>query len=375
MAVLTNRSRVPVEVFGEVGNTPKRWMLEPGQMTHSTFDCIAVRATQWGTIFETTAWKKLLRPEAVVYTFEENFLVDDLSLHCFPYEAIPPFPRGYETISEGMITVDLDPSFSLGQLAPALGPHDGEFYREDAPNADELAGGNYFNRRFGRFVRTGPYISVRVQLDAFFTIDEALLNQKITEWKKTIETVWNTPILPHGTDPSLHIEMDYSAELEHYSVFIPNTAIAAVSDFFGSGASYTYWPLNMTDKYPKKSAHEFGHFLGLQDEYLYDGELPHLASAINQFSAFAGKKWTYSAFSRALSAYSVNEHRAASRTLRISPLPVPAPSLMQDPFGGSVDINLINAIADHRVQPLTLTEEHVKVVLRKTNSHPMKEDI
>ncbi len=367
MAVVINQSGYDVEVFGTIILTgeDKHAVLGAGKMTDSSFDCVAVRAVDGGRIFETHDWWKLLRTKAVVYPFGTNLIVDDdLTLHCFPYVGPAPFAKGYEPFPDSSVTVDLDPDVNIQTDAPARGPFDGEFNRDKAPNADELADGISLNRRFGRYVRTGEFISVRVNVDPFF-IDDTVWKPKADKWKESIETIWNNKgIHPNGTEPEMSFEIDYSDVLPHFVVYIPPEIVNDVVSFFGGRASYFYWPL---DTGLKTVAHEFGHHLGLQDEYLYAGELPNLASAINQFSAYQGKKWKYSLTARFTADSSGNDVRAAKRTIAIPPGQVPSPTMMEISSLGVPDIRVIDRVYDQHVQPLFLTERHIKRVIEKTD--------
>lgn len=369
-----NRSGSSLEVFGDVGGgVMKRFALFPGNITDSVMDCIAVKAMEAGRIFESMGWWRLMRKETTAYRIERSgrTFIEDLSLHGIPYgpePPNPPFSPGYEPLPDSAITAPLEEILDLQHDAPSPGPFDGEFDRDKEANADDLAGGIPMNRWFGRYVRTGQFISVRVNINAFPTIADNDLEVQMDEWKETIERTWNTNHQPNnGTEDPLRIEIDYSDESAHYSVFVPNKLVNTVTSFFGGRASMFYWPLDLDDdsngneNVYKNSAHEFGHFLGLQDEYLWEGETPYLMHFVSQFPSQAGNKLRLSLAASLLSLSESNENRAMGRTLELSN--PPSATLMEDSYFGAVDERLLDRVHDRHVQSLNFTHRHLEYAL------------
>ena len=74
------------------------------------------------------------------------------------------------------------------------------------------------------------------------------------------------------------------------------------------------WPI---DLHQHVSAHECGHYLGLTDSYLYDGEIPHLTKLIAKLPKFKNKvesmRTLYSIWTNLARFWPSNEDRADDR--------------------------------------------------------------
>ncbi len=368
MAKVTNRTRVPVEVFGTVGGAPQRWMLPPGHATDASFECTAVRATEGGTLFNSTDWWEPLCTQAVIYTFEENrFSRDDLSMHNFPFLPFagtvtagalsPLWDPGYRKLAnpDTTITIPLDPNLALYEVAPDPSLPELEYCRSRDPDHAHQSDGIKFNEQFGCYVRTGAWISVRLLVLAFPTLKQEKVDIAAEEWKAAIELAWNQGYVPIGIGEPLKIEVEFTPNLPHYAVYVP-------PKFNFWRASYFFWPIDMDQGGRLTSAHEFGHHLGLQDEYVYEGELPHLKSELTMFTKWSGKTVNPSFTANLLSLFDVNHDRAKARTVIVSN--PPQATLMESSSTGVIDYRLLNAIHFQKVQPLTLTERHVQIAER-----------
>ena len=269
-----------MEVFGSVGGTPKRWIL-PGYdedtnttlATAATFNCTAVRAVDPVVgIFDVNRWWQVLTPEAYVYDFPHD---DTLSLHCVPFIRPggigTPSQKGYRQFPSSSVTTHLDPSLSLTATAAPPPAKDGELISSHSI--------------FGRFVRTGEFISVRVQVNRSPFVSLVELSDQQLKWKEKIEEVWDrAPLTTSGTQ--LKFECDWGQDAGHYLIQVFETI---------SRANMFNWSLDMDDDGKNRqdslivSAHEFGHFLGLTDGYVRDGELTWLQLLLGNEPALQSK--------------------------------------------------------------------------------------
>ena len=300
MAKIINRSSHDLEVFGMDSGALKRWILPTAQQgttlaTAATFDCQALRAPDGSSIdvFGSEDWWHVLTAEAYAYDFGSS----NVSLHCVP---LNPGQPGYQKFDSSTITIPVDNSLLLTQPGP-LGPRDGEL---DSPHP-----------LFGKFVRTDNYISVRINPCRSDSVSEAELDAQLAIWKPKIEQVWNSaPKSSSGT--KFVFECDWVNASEHYKITVYNTIPRALMFM---------WSLDMDDRTDPTGgpsvdnlitcAHEFGHFLGLTDGYVRDGELPWLIDLIK--TKLKGKRLTfYSPLTYIAALMFSNKERAEDREKR-----------------------------------------------------------
>lgn len=362
MTTIINRSQCALEIFGTNSGTPVRWILPgPDQKTgkdHQTnsaaFNCIALRGTDGVDVFGVSDWWQVFTDEVYVY----DWGTDSVTLHCLPVRPGPagqPSLPGYELIDDpdSVVTVALDPDLQLAEEAPARSPKDGEI------NSSDLL--------FGRFVRTGRHIAVRLRTVLASTVAEMDANTRKGKWKKKIEDVWNAgAAATSGTQ--FQFECDWSPPMQflaspvHYSLMIFDSVP------FGSWGvrnSMFVWSLDMDDATDSQgnvhadvaftSAHEFGHFLGLTDGYLRDGELPYLNDLLKGNQDLNGKSIAYPWYAPLLKYGLGNSDRALKRS--------------KNRIADGAALNIMARNAPHLVTQ-DLTDVIDKTVDRKTSDVP-----
>lgn len=365
MAKIFNRSSHDIEVYGLVAGTPKRWIL-PAPASGATiatlnaFDCTAVRAPSWTLtdIFDSEDWWEVLTDEVYIY----DFGLWDTSLHCVPPVA---GQRGYKPYDSSLITIPLDDALTMTEPGPPPGPRDGEL--------------DSTHPRFGKFVRTGKYISVRIKPHRSPYVKQDDLDDQLAIWKAKIESIWNDAAVPMtSTGTKLVFECDWVDANSHYRIVVFETT---------ERASMYHWSLDMDDEPDPTGvssgvdnlitcAHEFGHYLGLDDGYLYSFELPYLENAaFMKDSRLKGKKLTLDGFFNNLwSKYPLYEARANERInngecqtqidmmtrgnfIFTNAAPRPNPRIPQDQIE---IIDQLDSTKEHKTQSLCWRVEHFR---------------
>jgi hypothetical protein len=303
MAKAINRSTVAVEMYGVETDsaTKRRVLLPPGRQSADGFNVRALRAPEGGSveIFEEEEWWAVHTPEVHLYEFTPLSwsFTKNVTLHCIPPQpGANGFARGYEKPSQPLKdeidAVVFDPSLNL--------------HRE--PETPQGAKDNELNsthKLFGKFVRTGSHICVRLDLTRLFGVHASTLEDQKHIWKQTIEEVWNAA----PTTKTFTFECDFTDKSAHYTVRIVESLPSKLR------ASMFIWPI---DLHPHVAAHEYGHYLGLTDSYLYDGELPHLMkdviATLPKFKNKAASMETlYSLWTNLARLWPSNEERAKKR--------------------------------------------------------------
>ena len=282
-------------------------MLPSGIVTPNTFECRAVRAPAESSydVFDSEDWWELLTADVVAYDYGDN----NVSLHgvplCRPGGAGTPSVPSYRRFDESLITIPLDTSVDLTDPVPAAGPRDGEI-DSDHP-------------LYGKFVRTGQNISVRVRAYRGVDVSDLELADQLAIWKPKIEEVWNSAPPPTSGGGKFEFECDWVQQNQHYSITVEPASLFRANMFM--------WSLDMDDRSDPTggpsidnlitSAHEFGHFLGLTDGYIRWGEYPWMKEFIkknlkNKQTVFFLARFTQSMFS--------NKERAEDRMSRACPL-------------------------------------------------------
>ena len=364
MAQIINRSSCQIEVYGTAFGGDSHWIM-PGRthqiewVTDPSFNCIALRGFDGVDIFGRSDWFKIDTPEVHIYDWEAK----DVSLHCIPFLSGgigQPFLPGYQILPNpgSVITAPLDPDIELIQIAPAPADNDGEI--------------NHPHFLFGRYARTGDFISVRLRAvrDAEVARSDFILQQAI--WKRRIEAVWNDPSVPDAQSGAhLQFELDWttddSARRPHYSISVSRSV---PFEIFGNRNSMFLWSMDMDDDIrPQQSAqvdvlnvspHEFGHFLGFTDGYLYDGEIPWLRELVKNQPSLKNAATDVGFFGDIAARTPICRERAQERIANgpeTGPIDIMSQSDFWDRSGnhtanGRISQNMIEALENRKTQKL-----------------------
>ncbi|MCP4189692.1 MAG: hypothetical protein GY768_03580 [Planctomycetaceae bacterium] len=305
MATVVNRSIATVEMYGEgPDNSALRALLPPGRQSNNNFRVIALHAPDgdFTDIFDEEHWWEVKTPQVYIYEYKSGLFTSNLTLHCIPPQpGANGFAKGYEKPSDAL-QIDID-SVTLDET----------LVLHRAPDVAQGAKDNELNSThalFGRFVRTGHHISVRLELVLHDGLRESDLDNEKQDWKRTIELVWRgAPATSSGTD--FVFECDWDDKSPHYSVRVFKELPFAT---YGNRESMFAWT---KDLHTHVVAHEFGHYLGLTDSYLYDGELPYLKDTIAKLPDFKNKVETmdviYSTWTKNAVSWPSNKTRALDR--------------------------------------------------------------
>ncbi|MCA9135409.1 MAG: hypothetical protein KDB00_01585 [Planctomycetales bacterium] len=271
-----------IHVVGTRGANDVHFILSPGRQSAADIDVQAVWGGDGVTIFDEDDWWFVLTDEVYVYDYEDNlfddWFVHDLSLHCIPFLPIsgsdPPWQRGYAPAASGFSPPPLSTTGTFDQTPT---------YVPDRFLEREIDTHSYL---FGRFVRTKHFISVRA--DAMHTGDlpESEMLPLLPIWKEEIELVWSGKKTGVAVPPSLRSGTNLLFEIDWLNTTDGTEATSA-------GHGEDHYTVLVSDKDQRESmftwnkftslstaAHEYGHFIGLDDGYVYDGELPWFRRAV-----------------------------------------------------------------------------------------------
>jgi hypothetical protein len=258
---IINRSSIEVEVHGkDAAGEPRTFRLEPGKQTADDFEAVAVRAVPWSLseVFDSGDWWEVFTNETYVYAWGPDWPPGrNLILHCVPFKRETGVARilpGYAPAPEGLVhELELSPAAQRDPVHPTT-DRDGE-----------IRTSHYV---FGKFVRTRQYITVR--LAAHGVGLSAPLKETTSRWKLAIESTWNTSLKPDGSEHALEFECDWESPSPHFRIGVApaNSGLRANFHLFFEDCS------------DEVVAHEFGHYLGFTDYYVYHGEVPKLADRI-----------------------------------------------------------------------------------------------
>jgi len=316
MAKIINHSPVTVE-FSVFDGVWKRAFLQPGRQTNSGIDVAAVQGVNGG-LFNHDAWlalpnKKLdwniatnppstmpaLMDGCVVVLHDGGGIFRNANPHfTFPTaDATEPYGHAVrhpyrfldheeEKEVKGEHT---DPPHAITEQVSSsdwpineYGTLDGEYERGDLPFGFTL---------FGDYIQTGPSITVRIcmsrsllQFGSKADQDPSKFEGRLTEWKEAIRALWNSgavpkPVVAGESKSKFRIDVEWvSSDFEpHYRVWARAADKTSRTFMF-------LWDIDLDQFNPKKkvSAHEFGHYLGFTDSYIYKQEYAELSVPIEQ---------------------------------------------------------------------------------------------
>jgi len=256
-------------------------------------------------------WKLDPGVTAVLYERSRPFVgPNEFDMHCFPPNGILP---AYQQAGLGNGVNVQDTPNDWGVPAPAVGPRDG-WNDTTAPNC-----WNKHNWGHYGYLRTGVRITVRVILiweDKLGPADRQqlfdMLARAMGRWNGQPPYTMVDP--PTGTQ----IPLVFAVEVVDQTAFPADVQVQVYK--YKYPADTTDWGLNRPDT---TLAHEYGHYLGLIDEYYLDSQnAPKGISA----AAWESEKCP---------------ERGQERAQLVCP---PSPNIMEDPDTTVIDIKMIDAI-------------------------------
>lgn len=286
MAEVINYCDTDIHVVGKDLATGKMiaWRLKPGQATNpEKFTTSAVRMFfPYIKIFGFSSWWDL---STGIKVFVHKWF-STITLQCVPADksGLPSYSHATRITRAMYDTVPFNEQLDLS-LTPSTGLNE-EFDGEYDSHFLGTGGGSWVG-----WVRAGEYVNVRIRLIPD-DVSLATVDSLKAGWKSQIETIWNPttpPLVPANFEKEIKFQVEWVDDFQHHTVSIGNYKHPSGKPKF-SADSWAAVPSSSSFSF----AHEFGHLLGMQDEYMFMGELPYVA---NKKGYVPKKEWPWEVLS------------------------------------------------------------------------------